>query len=928
MNKFVTTAAWLAALAFPYVFLQTAQAESAPSQKVCPNASPLIGTVLDSTDALIPGATLSLDGANNATSDSAGKFRFPCVPIGPHHLSASAKGFALNDLAITTPHDAPLNIVLQLATVETKIEVSGDNNGGANPEDSGPSATISGSRLQTLADDPDDLMLELQQLGGSASGNPANTTITVDGFQGASSLPPKSSIAYIKVNPDNFSAEYGDVNIEGGRVEVYTKPGQKAYHGALFTTNGSAWENARDPYSLSRAAIGKQRYGFELAGPVRKTGSDFALTFEHRIINNFAVVNAITLDPLGNQVSTDANVPTPQSLWLGTARLDWQLGPKNTFISSYSTNVNSLDNQGVGGTTLAQAGYNNQTYEHMLRASNITTATASFMHESRLSLRWDGSNDQPESTAPQISVAGAFTGGGASVGPQQIHEFNIEFDDDAIFSIKKHTLKFGIQLQTFAERQQLTSNFNGSYTFGGGTAPVLSASNTPTRQTETISGIEQYRRTLLGLAGGTPTAYSAVTGTPKINFTQIQNGLFIQDDWNFGHGLHINSGLRWAAQNDPTSLNGLTPRLGLIWSPDKKNRYTLHGHIGLFVNEFGNSTEATILAQNGITQQTSTIYNPIYGNPNSGTAATNAISTIREFAPHMTQSSWEIDNIGGTRALPHGWNLSLDYYTGREWNIARTKNINSPINDSPNGPRPGPANENILQVQNSGQGAANVTFFGLQQGKLKYVQFFLGAVRAEFKIDTDYSAFSTPQSSSTDAGEFAHQTGNNSWNIFGNTTFKLPKKVDLTFNNYSGGGAHYNLTTGFDNNGDGDFNDRPQYALANTPLCSINPNASPCAYATQYGLLVTSGGTGIFPRNKGVLPWATYLDANIQRAFTLTRNKKAEHQQVLTANIRSSNVLNHLNVTAVGGVLGSPLFGVPYAANNGRRTEAGLRYSF
>jgi hypothetical protein len=48
----------------------------------------------------------------------------------------------------------------------------------------------------------------------------------------------------------------------------------------------------------------------------------------------------------------------------------------------------------------------------------------------------------------------------------------------------------------------------------------------------------------------------------------------------------------------------------------------------------------------------------------------------------------------------------------------------------------------------------------------------------------------------------------------------------------------------------------------------------------------------------------------------------------LTLNLRSSNVLNHLNVTQIGGVLGSPLFGVPYAADNGRRIEAGIRYSF
>ena len=76
------------------------------------------------------------------------------------------------------------------------------------------------------------------------------------------------------------------------------------------------------------------------------------------------------------------------------------------------------------------------------------------------------------------------------------------------------------------------------------------------------------------------------------------------------------------------------------------------------------------------------------------------------------------------------------------------------------------------------------------------------------------------------------------------------------------------------------------------------------------------------------MPWQIYLDTNLQRTFSLTRNAKADSPQTLTANIRAANVLNHMNVTSVGGVLGSPTFGVPYAADNGRRVEFGLRYSF
>jgi hypothetical protein len=301
---------------------------------------------------------------------------------------------------------------------------------------------------------------------------------------------------------------------------------------------------------------------------------------------------------------------------------------------------------------------------------------------------------------------------------------------------------------------------------------------------------------------------------------------------------------------------------------------------------------------------------------------------MRAYAPHFGDLTWAAENVGGTRSLPAGFNLSLDYYLGRIWNYMRSNNINSPLNDQPTGPRPGPADLNILQVQASGQGRVNVVFAGVENHKFKRAQFFVGGVRVNLLDDTDDNEFFTPQSSSSDAGEFAHRTGQGEWQVFGNGTFKLPEKIVVSTNFQGSGENHYNITTGYDNNGDGDFNDRPQYALPGTPSCAANPNASPCSYATPYGVLVASGGTGVFPRNKGVLPWSIYLDANVERVFALTKNAKANHPQTLTVNVRSSNVLNHTNVTQVGGVLGSPDFGVPYAADNGRRVEGGVRYSF
>jgi hypothetical protein len=89
--------------------------------------------------------------------------------------------------------------------------------------------------------------------------------------------------------------------------------------------------------------------------------------------------------------------------------------------------------------------------------------------------------------------------------------------------------------------------------------------------------------------------------------------------------------------------------------------------------------------------------------------------------------------------------------------------------------------------------------------------------------------------------------------------------------------------------------------------------------------------TGFGPtisRDKGVMPWTYHLDMNLQRMFTLTHDAMAAHVQTLTVNVRSSNVLNHLNVTQEGSVLGSALFNRPDQADNGRRIEFGARYTF
>jgi hypothetical protein len=153
--------------------------------------------------------------------------------------------------------------------------------------------------------------------------------------------------------------------------------------------------------------------------------------------------------------------------------------------------------------------------------------------------------------------------------------------------------------------------------------------------------------------------------------------------------------------------------------------------------------------------------------------------------------------------------------------------------------------------------------------------------------------------------------------FFGSVDLNLPSKISLSSLIDFEAGQPYNITTGTDANGDGDFNDRPSYASA----------PGPGVYSTPFGLLTTNTVNGNVPRNLGTLPAQIHIDMNLNRVFTLNSRDK-DHPRTLTFNARSTNLLNHMNVTAVNTILSSGAIGQPITAETARRLELGARFTF
>ena len=598
-------------------------------------------------------------------------------------------------------------------------------------------------------------------------------------------------------------------------------------------------------------------------------------------------------------------------MWEASARFGLTITPKNNFTASYTANVSGLTSEGVGGTVLPEAGYSSVQSEHVLHASNLSTISAHLVHETRLGYTWRYRTDTPNSTAPSIQVAGSFTGGGAPTGSLRSHERDLELDDDVLYSRGKHSLKAGIELIDTSLHDALPSNFNGTYVFGGG-APSNNAA---------LTGLQQYQLALRDLPGGVPTQFNVSTGTADVSLNQLQAVLYAQDQWKLRPRLQLSLGVRWAMQNAPVTVGNVGPRLGVAWSPDRKQKTVFHSRTGLFFGTVDAQTVLTDLQLNGTVQRQLQVNNAAYnGGFVPGTtlpAGTSTITTLRAPLPALTQTPSLQSHLGVEHDFPKHWHVQANLYLVHGWDLLRSRDINAPVDGTPIGPRPIEPNTNLYQFQQTGRIGGNVLFAGVDQHSLKHLQIFAGYIRMDLRGDAD-AATEFPQSSYSDAGEVARPVWESTHHLiaFGNSA--LPDAVSLSMQFDAASGVPYDITTGFDNNGDGVFNDRPVYSSLSSSISS---------YATQFGLLSPVGSGEALGRNAGTLPWNVHLDLNLSRNFKLP-HRPGKEGQVLAANIRSTNALNHTNVTAVGGVLGSPLFGQPYLADPGRRVEAGLRWGF
>lgn len=913
------------------LFLQVWWAVRGEAQNPCAQGSRLEGQIVDPAGAAIPGARLTWNSQETVRpqeiviSDAGGHYVFSCIRQRSGVLSAEAQGFEAWKQAVSLSAGAvvPMNVTLAISSVETNVQVNADSSTDA--MNSTDTISFNTDEIKQLPDDPDDLLAELRMFASQLGGDPSAARILVDGFQNAGTMPPKSAIASIRINPDLFSAEYQWPPYSGGVIQITTKPGMSTWHGSAFVVGSPSATNATDPFSLSPTPASRIRYGGDLSGTLLPRRADLAFALEKRDIHEFAVVNAQTLGPAGVAVPFSQAVAVPQHLWIGSLRNGWQVSSNDTGFVSFAGNLNQTDNFGVGGLVLPEAGYSSRISQYDLRGSNTQTFGANLVHRSRVGFTWKRTLNTPNSTATSMQVAGYFTGGGAIGQNRDDRENDLEVDDDVMLTHGKTTLTFGVQSLGFFVHDQNPNTFNGEFIFGGGSAPVLDAQNQPTGQTTTITSLEQYRRALAGLSGGTPTVYQVNTGDPLVNFTQWNVALFAEDSVHLSPQLTVSAGLRQQMQTAPTSLTNFDPRIGLDWVLNKKATWSFHFHVGFFGDPNGVQAVSDTFRLNGVRQTQHNVYSPNFSAPLTPALGSIAVTTIDERSAHLVQK--DIFNISAylDHNFVQSWHVRVGFYLGQDADRPVWRNINAPLVTSSNNtapdptasllaPRPYAPNENIVQYQSGGHLNGELGSVSVDQHAAKHFSFSLYYRHAHFKSDGG-NGVGQAQSSYSSGGESSRADWLRSDSVSLTGTVKFPWKIEEGIQFDAASGAAYNIVTGTDDNGDGSFNDRPAYATA----------PGPGVYSTRYGLLTANAINGNLPRNAGTMPGVVHLATNLSRAFSLTADRN--HPHTLTFNARAANLLNHTDVTAVNSVLSTTL-GQPTVAEPARRIEFGTTFSF
>jgi hypothetical protein len=501
----------------------------------------------------------------------------------------------------------------------------------------------------------------------------------------------------------------------------------------------------------------------------------------------------------------------------------------------------------------------------------------------------------PMSLQPIVRVNEAFTGGGAGQMGQR-HARELEFAANFDFNVaRKHSFRVGALVEAGWWDSDQRSNATGTYTF---------------------TDIEAYEL-------GIPTTYSIRTGNPLVEYQQVKAGWFIQDDFRPAKTLQMSLGLRQEIQTQVDSRWNFAPRAAFTWNATRST--TVRGGYGIFYDWYDSALYEQTIRVDGEHQVDIFVQNPGFPVIEGGGTRLPA-SVIR--AASLGQPLIQQASIGLERPLAPWADFRTDYMWTHGTSTLRSVNVNAPVN----GVRPDPSFGNITEIQSSGARTADRVTVALNA---RYIpRRIIGMVQYQYSNSRNFadSATALPSNSLDPDADWGPSAMDVRHRVFFNFNTPLGNGIRMGLNVQGSSALPYNITSGFDTNGDTVFNDRPAGIGRNSAR-----GASQWTANIRINKSIGLGGPRQGPPNMPLPPPPTG-GANAQRVgaggpgggdgpqMVIMEGGNARYRLDFYLNIM--NAFNHVNYNAFVGNQLSSFYGTATSAGPPRRIEIGFSLGF
>ncbi len=733
--------------------------------------------------------------------------------------------------------------------------------------------------IEALSDDPTQLQQQLQDMAGPGA------VIRIDGIEGGA-LPAKAQIRSIRISRDQFAAENHSAG--GVYVEIITQPGLGpiTYNSTLTVRDGS-W-SGRSPFVPVKGPEENDNLGFGLGGTLIKDKSSFYLSVFD--ITSYTTPNLNVALPGGTQ-SVALSLKAPQDLLFVNGQVDYALTLDQTLRVAYNLSRVTNGNVGVGGFNEADRAYSTTSNVNNVRVQQFGPLGRRAVLRSRFQLFWSDATAQSATDAPTIVVLDAFTSGGAQMAGGT-HSRTIDIGSDLDYVVGRHSLRAGLLIDGGWYRSDSSSNYLGTYTFDS----------------------------LQAFQANQPSNFTQRIGDPTIAYTNLQGGVYVQDDIRLRKNLTLSPGVRYEVQSHVSDYNNVGPRIGLTWAPTANGQTTLRASAGIFYDWLATSTYQQVLQVDGVHQQEVNIVDPTFPNPGAVGVATPANRYLLGSAyqaPETTRFSTGIEQGVGKNVRVVA---SYNYQRGSQ--LARGLNLNPPVD----GVRPdltfanevevvsdAASRQHQLQVDANVNPGALLPAFNRPRIDFARTTLFLNYQLASLQNNTD-GPFSIPATGSL-AGEWGPAATDVRQRLNVTLNNQIVRNLLVSLNLNASTGPAYTELTGVDNNGDGVFNDRPVGVGRNTLRASGQTNVN-----FRVGYQFAFGRRAPLPPGIGV-----FGGGGAAQVRTFDQGNARYRVQLL---VQAYNLTNHVNYLGYSGTLTSPFFGQPTAVSGMRKIDFGLSLSF